>query len=164
MKFLLDSMLGKLARWLRMLGHDVTYNVKLDDSALLELARKESRTLLTKDLELYQRAITKTIDAYYVKGKTESESLAELAKRYNLTLQINMEKSHCPICNTLLKESPKERLKDELEKNTFIYYNKFWKCPNCGQIYWQGAHWKQITNTLNQAQQELEKIKETNEV
>ncbi len=159
-KFLADSMLGKLARWLRMLGYDVIYNVELDDSALLELAKKENRVLLTKDLELYQRAIGKGIDAYFVEGKTESEHLAELAKRYGLSLEIDMDKSHCPVCNTLLKAAIKEQLSDELEKNTFTYYDKFWKCPNCGQVYWQGAHWKQISNTLIEAKAKLKKLKE----
>jgi uncharacterized protein with PIN domain len=133
-------MLGKLARWLRMLGHDVTYNIQLNDNDLLELAKKENRVLLTKDLELYQRAIAKDIGALYLEGKSESERLAEIAKRYNLTLEVDMEKSHCPVCNTKLKATPKEQLSGELEKNTFTYYDKFWKCPNCGQVYWQPTH------------------------
>ena len=153
MKFLADGMLGKLTRWLRMLGQDVEYSVKLTDSELLELAKKKNRVLLTKDLELYQRAIAKGIDALYLEGKTESERLAELAKRYDLTLTMDMKESHCPICNTKLQATPKEQLEGELEKNTYTYYDKFWKCPNCGQIYWQGAHWTQINNTLTQAQQ-----------
>ena len=153
MRFLLDGMLGKLARWLRMLGHDVLYSVQFDDSMLLELAKKEERVLLTRDFELYKRAIGRGLDAYYVEGKTESERLAEVAKRYSLQLTVDMDKSHCPICNTKLQATPKEQLKEELEENTFKFYDKVWRCPNCGQIYWQGAHWKQITETLKQAQQ-----------
>ena len=163
MKFLADSMLGKLARWLRMLGHDVTYNIQLNDNDLLELAKKENRVLLTKDLELYKRANAKNLDALYLEGKSESERLAEVAKRYSLTLEIDMEKSHCPVCNTKLKATPKEQLSGEIEKNTFTYYDKFWKCPNCGQVYWQGAHWKQISSTLREAQAKLEKLKEKTE-
>ncbi len=155
MKFLADGMLGKLARWLRMLGHDVIYSVQLNDSELLELTKKDGRVLLTKDLELYKRAIGRGMDTYYVEGKTEVERLAEIAKRYNLPLSIDMDKSHCPICNTKLQTAQKEQLKDKLEKNTYTYYDKFWVCPNCGQIYWQGAHWKQIQQTLTQAQQKL---------
>ncbi len=153
MKFLADGMMGKLARWLRMLGQDVIYSVKFNDSELLELAKKEERVLLTKDFELYKRAIIRGLDAYYVEGKSESEHLAEVAKRYSLLLTIDMDKSHCPICNTKLTATPKEKLQGELEKNTFTYYDKFWKCPNCRQIYWKGAHWKQINNTLTQARQ-----------
>ena len=162
MKFLADSMLGKLARWLRMLGHDVTYTIQLNDNDLLELAKKENRVLLTKDLELYKRANAKNLDALYLEGKSESERLAEVAKRYSLTLEIDMEKSHCPVCNTKLKATPKEQLSGEIEKNTFTYYDKFWKCPNCGQVYWQGAHWNQISKTLKEAQAKLEKLKEKN--
>jgi uncharacterized protein with PIN domain len=161
-KFLADSMLGKLARWLRMLGHDVIYNIELNDNELLELAKKDNSVLLTKDLELYRRAIAKSVDALYLEGESESERLSEVAKRYDLTLKIDMEKSRCPICNTKLKATPKEQLSDELEKNTFTYYEKFWKCPNCGQVYWQGAHWKQISSTLKEAQEKLEKLKEKN--
>lgn len=152
MKFLADSMLGKLARWLRMLGNDVTYNIQLDDAQLMELAKNEGRILLTRDLELYQRAVSRDIDAYFVEGKSEAARLAELAKRYGVDLEIDMDKSHCPVCNTPLKPAQKEQLQGELQKNTFTYYDKFWKCPHCGQIYWQGAHWKQISNTLKEAQ------------
>ena len=151
MKFLADGMIGKLARWLRMLGQDVIYSVKFSDSELLELAKKEERILLTKDFALYKRAITRGLDAYYVEGKSQSERLAEVAKRYSLPLTIDMDKSHCPICNTKLKATSKEQLQGKLEKNTFTYYDKFWKCPTCGQIYWQGAHWKQINNMLKEA-------------
>ncbi len=146
-------MLGKLARWLRMLGQDVIYSTQLSDNELLDLAKVEIRVLLTKDFELYKRAVGRGLEAFYVEGKTESARLAEVTKRYGLTLTVDMDKSHCPICNTKLQTVPKEQLKDKLEPNTYTYYDKFWRCPNCGQVYWQGAHWKQITKTLTQAQQ-----------
>ena len=160
MKFLVDGMLGKLARWLRMLGQDVTYDTGLGDNELLELAKKESRVLLTKDLELYKRAASRNIETNYIEGTTEPERLSEVSIRYGLALVIDMDKTHCPVCNTLLKPASKELLRDELQTNTYAHYDKFWKCPNCGQIYWQGAHWKQINNTLNEAQKKLEKPKE----
>jgi uncharacterized protein len=152
-KFLADGMLGKLARWLRMLGQDVRYSTKLSDNELLELAKAECRVLLTRDFELYKRAVGRGVEGFYVEGKRESEQLSEVAMRYCLTLEVDMDKSHCPICNTKLEAAPKEQLKDKLEPNTYRYYDRFWRCPNCGQIYWQGAHWKQITDTLTQAQE-----------
>ncbi len=153
MKFLVDAMLGKLARWLRMLGQDVSYSVTFCDNELLDLAKVEGRVLLTKDFELYKRAIGRGLTAFYVEGKTESSRLAEVAKRYGLKLEIDMDKSHCPACNTPLKPAQKEQIKNQLQPNTYTYYDRFWRCPNCGQVYWQGAHWKQIQNTLEQARQ-----------
>lgn len=160
MKFLADGMLGKLARWLRIVGHDVVYSVQFCDNELLDLSKKEERTLLTRDFELYKRAISRGLNAFYVEGKSESDWLAEVAKRYGLQLKIDIDKSHCTLCNAPLKSASKYELTSQIEKNTYNFYDKFWKCPNCGQVYWQGTHWKQIIKTLTQA--ELEKSKERN--
>jgi len=68
-KFLADGMLGKLTRWLRMLGQDVKYSVQLGDDELLAMAKKEHRVLLTRDFELYQRAITEALTHITLKAK-----------------------------------------------------------------------------------------------
>jgi hypothetical protein len=155
--FIVDGMLGKLTRWLRMMGHDVKYSIKLDDAELLVIAKKENRVLLTRDLALYQQAVAKGIDAYYAEGNTEPERLAELAQRYSITLAIDLEKSRCPQCNAKLNPVPKQEIGDKVEKNTFIYYDDFWLCPNCGHVYWQGAHWTKISATLKEAEEKLKK-------
>jgi uncharacterized protein with PIN domain len=155
-KFIADGMLGKLTRWLRMLGQDVKYSNQFEDEELIATANKEHRVLLTRDLELYQRARAKGIDAFYVEGRTEAEKLAELAKRFDFPLVIDLKCSRCPRCNTKIRPTPKEELAGKVEKNTFIYYDEFWKCPKCGHIYWQGAHWEGIHATLEKAKK-LEK-------
>ena len=151
MKFIADGMLGKLTRWLRMLGQDVQYSNKLDDAELIVMAKKERRILLTRDVELYQRAVARGIDAFYIEGQTEAAKLAELAKRFDVPLEIDLKRSRCPRCNTKIRPTPKEKLAGKVEKNTFIYYDEFWKCPKCGHIYWQGAHWGRIRATLEEA-------------
>ena len=155
MKFVADGMLGKLSRWLRMMGHDVKYSIDFTDDELLALAKKEHRVLLTRDFELYQRSITRGLEAFYVEGVTEAERLAELSKRFGLPLEINLEKSRCPNCNTKLKPTPKENIADKVEENTFKHYQEFWLCPKCGQVYWQGAHWTGICATLREAEEKL---------
>jgi uncharacterized protein with PIN domain len=155
--FVVDGMLGKLTRWLRMMGHDVKYSNKLDDTELMVIAKKESRVLLTRDLALYQRAIAKGIEAFYVEGMTEPERLAELARRFSIPLVIDLKSSRCPRCNAPLQSVPKEKVVDRVEKNTFSHYSAFWECPNCGHVYWQGAHWTKIRATLEDAEK-LKKI------
>jgi len=150
-KFIADGMLGKLTRWLRMLGQDVTYSTQLEDAELIKNAKKENSVLLTRDSELYQRAISKGIDAFYVEGRTEAEKLAKLAERFGFPLTINLAFSRCPRCNGRIRLTPKEQLADKVEKNTFVYYDKFWKCSKCGRVYWQGAHWDGIRATLEEA-------------
>ena len=159
MKFVVDGMLGKLARWLRMLGHDVKYSDNLDDNQLFAIAKKEKKTLLTRDFKLYQYTTTRGVNAFYVEGETEEERLAELSKRFKIELEIHMETSRCPKCNTKVKPMAKEKVDGKVEKNTFQNYNEFWECPKCGNIYWQGAHWTKIRKTLDIAQKTVEKSK-----
>jgi uncharacterized protein with PIN domain len=153
--FIVDGMLGKLTRWLRMLGHDVKYSTHLSDSELLAVAKKERRVLLTRDLELFQRATARGVEAFYSEGQTEGKRLGELAKKYALKLEIDMATSRCSKCNTRVKPIPKDKVKGKVEKNTFEHYDAFWKCPKCGQIYWQGAHWARIGETLEAANKSL---------
>jgi uncharacterized protein with PIN domain len=150
-KFIADGMLGKLTRWLRMLGQDVAYSNQFDDAELIAMAENGHRILLTRDSELYQRSICKGIEAFYVEGRTEAEKLAELAACFGFPLTIDMKRSRCPRCNAKIRLTPKESLAGQVEKNTFIYYDEFWKCSNCGRVYWQGAHWEGIRATLEEA-------------
>jgi len=150
-KFIADGMLGKLTRWLRILGQDVTYSNQFEDAELIAMAEKGRRILLTRDSGLYQRAIGKGIDTFYVEGRTEAEKLAELAKRFDFHLTIDLKRSRCPRCNAKIRLTPKKKLVGKVEKNTFIYYDEFWKCSKCGHIYWQGAHWNGIHATIEEA-------------
>lgn len=152
MKFVADGMLGKLVRWLRILGHDVEYSTSFDDDQLISIAKREKRILLTRDFELYKHAIAKDIDAFYLEGKTREEKLAELARRFRLELDVDMEVSRCPKCNTKVKPVPKEDVVGKIERKTLVHYDSYWECPKCGQIYWQGAHWKKIRKTLEKAE------------
>lgn len=156
MKFIADGMLGKLTRWLRILGHDVKYSNKLDDTALVAAARKERRILLTRDFELYKQAAAKGIDVFYVKGETGEEKLADVAGRFNIDLKIDMATSRCPKCNSRVKPISKTKVADKVGESTFTHYEEFWKCRKCGQIYWQGAHWKGIRRKLERTKEALE--------
>ena len=150
-------MLGKLTRWLRMLGQDVEYSNSMEDSELLATAKDEGRILLTRDFELYQRAIGKGVEAFYLEGLTGEEKLAEVAKRYGLPLEIDMSESRCPKCNSLIQPISPGKVSDKVEKNTLEHYHEFWQCSKCQQVYWQGAHWVRISKSLSKARQILEK-------
>ena len=151
MKFIADGMLGKLTRWLRMLGQDIMYSNQLEDSELIVIAKKEHRILLTRDLQLHKRASAKCVQVFYVAGKTEAEKLSRLAERLDFSLTIDLNRSRCPKCNAKIRLTPKEKLEGKVEKNTFNNYKEFWKCPKCSNVYWQGAHWKGIQATLEEA-------------
>jgi uncharacterized protein len=142
-----------------MMGHDVEYSNSMDDSELLTIAKKEHRILLTRDFALYQHAAAKEVEAFYVQGQTEQERLVELATRFGISLEIDMATSRCPKCNTQVKPVPIEKVAGRVEKNTLEHYTEFWECPKCDQVYWQGAHWTKIRETLKISAQSLQKLK-----
>ncbi len=155
MKFLTDGMLGKLTRWLRMLGQDVEYTDSMADKTLILKAKKTSRILLTRDLQLFQRAIARGVEAFLIEGIDEAENLASLAKRFKFKLQITLKTSRCSKCNTQIQSVRKDSVIDKIPEKTSTYYNEFWECPNCKQVYWQGAHWERIEETLRDARKAL---------
>jgi uncharacterized protein with PIN domain len=158
MHFLLDGMLGKLARWLRMIGYEATYRNDYEDSDLLSIAKQDALTLLTSDQELYRTAIGRGIDCFLVEGRTEAERLAALAERYELNLHIDTAVSRCPLCGSPIREVPKSDVKELVPPATFNVYQTFWVCnnPACGKVYWQGSHWGKIDQTLETARKILE--------
>ena len=148
-------MLGKLSRWLRMLGHDVKYFPIADDNKLAEMAKQEKRILLTRDRELVQRATKLGVKSVLVEATEEANKLAFLAEHFGFKLEIDLRVSRCPKCNAELKIVTKEEVADEIPEATSRYYSEFWKCTGCGKVYWQGAHWKKIEKTLEKAQSKL---------
>ena len=145
--------MGKLARWLRMLGHDVIYSVQFNDSELLELAKKENRVLLTKDFELYQRAIGRGIDAYYVEGKTEAERLAELAKRYSLHLRLIWISPIAPYATPNLKPTPKSNSKENWRKTLSLITINSGNALTAAKSTGREHTGQQINNTLTKHKQ-----------
>ena len=150
-RFITDGMLGKLTRWLRMLGHDVNYFRSADDEKLAEMAKQEKRVLLTRDHNLYQRALGLGAEAVLVEATDEAGKLADLAERFGFKLEIDLSVSRCPKCNAAIEVVSKEEVLDRIPEATSVYYDDFWVCLGCGKVYWQGAHWKRIEETLEEA-------------
>jgi uncharacterized protein with PIN domain len=154
-------MLGKLTRWLRMMGHDAVYMNDARDQELVAKAVKDNRVLLTSDVALFRYATARGADAYLVKGRTEAERLASLASRFKLNLAVNTTESRCPTCGSSLSAASKEDVKGKVPATTFNVFDEFWTCsnPQCGKVYWQGSHWENIGAVLEKAR----KIQSANE-
>ena len=144
-------MLGKLTRWLRMLGHDVEYTGSMDDRELIQKAKEENRVLLTRDLELYKQTIGKGAEAFLIESPDQTANLASLGERFGFQLQVDVRTSRCPKCNGKIKIVTKASIADKIPSTTSSNYNEFWQCRSCSQIYWRGAHWKRIEKTLDEA-------------
>ena len=153
MRFLVDGMLGGLARWLRILGYEVRYDAGAKDNDLLTIAGEENMVLLTRDEELCQRAVANKIASALVVGETEEERLAQMANSFGVRLDTNRAETRCPECGASLIEKSKSDIADEVPEESLKTYDQFWKCSNqsCEKVYWVGSHWKHIRQTLEEA-------------
>ena len=147
-RFLIDGMLGSLARWLRICGYDVDYNVDKEDQELIEIALKGKHILLTRDKALFQRAKKKEINVCYVTGKTITNRLRQVSSELGINLTPSI--TRCPKCNGSLKPTDKNNIKTQIPPKTFKTFHEFWLCTICNSVYWKGGHWDNIQNTLNQ--------------
>lgn len=149
MRLLLDGMLGRLAKWLRLLGYDAAYFPNLDDNELVRLARAEGRILLTRDRELTRRpGLTCLL--------VESDKLEEQVQQVLSDLQLETEQpfSRCPVCNTPLQEVEKPLVKERVPPYIFRTKEHFSLCPNCDRIYWQGTHWANVREEIARMREE----------
>src|SRR3990172_1183780 len=149
MKFVADRMLGRLARWLRLLGYDTLGIGKQEneDDLLLELAGKERRILLSRDEILIRRALKNGTAAYRVRSSGIMEQLMELKKEFDIGFEPEMDR--CSLCNSPIRRvKPAEmglvREKDYVYPEMLESGTEFWICEACGQVYWQGKHWENI--------------------
>lgn len=133
---IVDAMLGSTARKLRMFGLDVLYFNKIDDDELLKFGMH--RTLITCDEELYERAIKNGESAIIIKGTGETSRLEIIFERLGIIPLLSH--SRCTACNGEL-EMISKRLLDGIPPKVLERHRKFYRCRNCGKVYWSGSHW-----------------------
>ncbi|CDO28333.1 Mut7-C RNAse domain-containing protein [Mycolicibacterium porcinum] len=145
-RFVIDVNLGRLARLLRLLGFDVWWANDADDQALADISVEHERILLTRDRGLLKRrAITHGL---FVHSQQPEEQALEVLRRLDLRRQANPF-TRCVRCNGRLAAVPKEVVMDRLEPMTRRYYDEFSRCPDCGQIYWAGAHFVKLRGLVD---------------
>jgi len=141
-KFVADGHLGKLARNLRLLGFDVMSPTPAEDQRLLEFMQHENRALLTRDRRLLMHAVVR--DGFCPRSPYPDEQTVEVVRRFQLSNSVSPF-SRCLRCNGLLQEVAKADAIKDLEPLTRIYYERFRRCKDCGQIYWRGSHFDKLS-------------------
>ncbi|MCK5833026.1 Mut7-C RNAse domain-containing protein [bacterium] len=133
--FVVDVMLGRLARWLRLLGYSVYYDRFGEDSALLARAISGKSILLTRDHQLADRA---SQSGFLLESDDFREQLATVIKKFNLELKLFGD--ICPLCGGRIAQVPKETVEGEVPEYTYATHEVFKKCQACENIYWSGSH------------------------
>ncbi|MFB6141648.1 MAG: DUF5615 family PIN-like protein [Halosimplex sp.] len=142
---LLDTMLGKLATYLRMCGYDAAYagerGIEADDD-VLAVAHTEGRTLVTRDRDLAARAERSQL----LSTREVTEQLREL-RRSGFDLELAAEPTRCSACNGPLERVDRTEPTPDYAPET--HEETVWRCRNCGQHFWKGSHWDDVVRTLD---------------
>ncbi len=146
-RFVLDSHLGRLATYLRLLGFDSLYRNDYGDAELASISADEKRVLLTRDRGLLKRSLV--THGYCVRSSDPRRQVKEVVERFDLA-QAAAPFTRCLRCNGLLAAVDKAEIAGRLPPNTRHYYQEFYACTNCSQLYWRGSHYQALQRLVHE--------------
>lgn len=140
-RFILDVHLGKLARYLRMLGFDAAYDQDRDSSVLIDLSLRQKRIILTRSLEVLKQ--NRVTHGYWLRHHEPRQQLFEVLHAVDLFNQVQPF-TRCMDCNGRIHKVDKAFAKDQINPHVFQRFDEFRQCLECRKIYWQGSHHKRM--------------------
>lgn len=150
-RFILDVHLGKLCKYLRMLGFDTFYKNNLDDHDIIRIASDEKRIILTRDVGILKNG--NVSHGYWIRSQNSRKQLSEVLQRFDLYKLIRPF-YRCVVCNGLVDEIEKQQVYLQLPENTRKHYQNFYHCTSCGKIYWEGSHYANMQAFVNEILQQ----------
>ena len=149
MKFIVDNNVGKLAKWLRIMGYDALFFNGSDDSRMIATALAEGRVILTRDTQIVKRRVVTSgrLKAILITSDEPELQMHQVVDSLNMDCQFRPF-TVCLECNQPLLEKSKEQVKDLVPSYVFQTQSQYMECPACHRIYWRGTHWQAMTNKL----------------
>lgn len=143
--FVVDAMLGNLAKKLRVLGYDSKYFSSIEDDKIISIAKNEKRIILTKDEQLTKIAEKQSVSFVLIRGNDELEQIVQINAKIKLDrFVVNTNNSHCIACNGKLESVEKFRIIGKIPEGILEREQKFWMCDSCKKVYWEGTHFQKL--------------------
>ena len=144
LKFAADRMLGRLAKWLRVLGQDVTYGRHLSGAGLIHAARRENRVILTRDRRL---SFKQPQEFLLIESDQFREQLRQVVSRFHLIRRDDLF-TRCLTCNFWLQPRSKDSVKGSVPEYVFSTQEEFFECAQCRRIYWPATHHQKMLQEI----------------
>ena len=141
-KFILTKEVGRLCKWLRILGFDAEYFSEDNLAGLVIKALRENRIIVTRKRKVDD---LKVIRVY---ANDVKEQLREVLTQLNLKPNEKKMFTRCVICNKILEKVEKEKIKEKVPLYVYKTQDEFCQCPSCQRIYWQGTHWGNVKKII----------------
>ncbi|MGH7904031.1 MAG: Mut7-C RNAse domain-containing protein [Candidatus Dormibacteraceae bacterium] len=140
LRFAADANVGRLARWLRVLGYDATYRPHVRDADLVRQALAEGRVLLTRDADLMHRRVITSgrLPALLVEHDLVEDQLRQVSARLRLDTALAL--TRCLECNLELEARAPEAVAARVPSHVRRTQSRYSECPLCRRVYWSGTH------------------------
>ncbi len=149
MKFIVDHNVGKLVKWLRMMGYDTLFFTGDDDWQMVMTALNESRVILTRDTQIMARGVVASgrVKAILILSDEPERQIQQVVETLNLDTKSGLF-TLCLECNQPLEERTREQVRDRVPDHVFQTQDEYVECPHCHRIYWKGTHWAAMTEKM----------------
>ena len=147
-RFIVDANVGRLARWLRIMGYDAIFVPGIEDAELVRLALRERRAIITRDrLVMRRRLITSgRLSALLINGDRLEDQLRQVIEAYGLDASGGF--SRCVECNEELRAVEREAAYGRVPAYVYDTQEMFVECPSCTRLFWRGTHWHNMVREL----------------
>ena len=145
MRFVVDCMLGKLAKWLKILGFDTVYFSRAEDELLVEVARRQRRILLTRDHSLLKKLDERR--SLLIESEAWRDQVRQVLQAFSLWEKVKPF-SRCLHCNVRLKRLARPNARYLVSSFVYEKGKRFALCPQCGRVFWQGTHFQDMEQQL----------------
>jgi uncharacterized protein with PIN domain len=147
-RFIADVHLGALARYLRLLGFDTTWERDIADEAIVETARDEHRIILTRDMGILKNG--RVTHGYWLRNTDPLEQLDEVVRAIDLGRNIEPY-TRCMECNGELRPADRSAVAGSVPLQVFLVYREFRHCRRCHRVYWRGSHLRRLDKIIKRA-------------
>jgi len=152
-RFILDVHLGKLARYLRMLGFDTSYQPDWDDVTIIDLSLQQQRIILTRDRGILKQS--RVTHGYWLRHEDPSQQLREVMLALDLFAQAQPF-TRCMDCNGRIAPVDKAGIAGQIDADVLQRFEAFWQCQDCMKIYWRGSHYAHMLRQIEEFDEELQ--------
>ncbi len=146
LRFLCDSMLGRLAKSLRMLGFDTLYARCLTPQQLRRSSVEQQRIILTRRSAFLNS--TSTGACIYMRSNDPEEQLRQVIDACGITKALIRPFTICLRCNVMLAGLAKEAAAGRVPDYVFTTVDHFAACTACGRVYWKGTHYANMADRI----------------